>query len=98
MTIIPAPPGWQLALFAPADKNGEAEFVYTPIIAWAINEGGANGFTVKPITLESSGELNMLRTPEGLFVCATEDTAEVYDNETEALERAQREHDSDVKP
>ena len=55
-------------------------------------------FTVKPITLESSGELNMLRTPEGLFVCATESTAEVYDNETEALERAQREHDFDVKP
>ena len=69
MTIIPAPPGWQLALFAPADKNSEAEFVYTPIIAWAINEGGANGFTVRPITLESSGELNTEDARRAICLC-----------------------------
>jgi hypothetical protein len=42
VTIIPAEPGWFVAVFIEAGETSEACFVYDPIIAWEIRRARAH--------------------------------------------------------
>jgi hypothetical protein len=83
VTIIPAEPGWSLALF-----TGKT-FWYQPVIAWKITTGGTNGVEALSFDPMANGchEMQMLRDPQGVFrvPCSAFESEISFATEQEAL-------------
>jgi hypothetical protein len=107
-TIIPALPGWYVALYViPVRATDPARFLLDPIVAWEITgrEGpkdrhfassGERIHATIAITLDGNAEkmhnIWATKTPDGKFNFVAECTC---DNEAEALEYAKQLHDAD---
>jgi hypothetical protein len=88
-SIIPAQPGWYVAVYAPRDNQGDECLVLDHIVAWdveRIQEGDATYRRADPITLDCTMEYDInvwaIKTPDGKFVQPTRMT---YDTEGEAI-------------
>jgi hypothetical protein len=92
-TIIPAQPGWYLAILIEADDDdakSDDHLELQPVIAWSIKHDENEGLFVLPITATKNvaqSELWAIKTPDGTFETVYGGTADTEEQTLQTLKQ-----------